>query len=69
MSSYWIWWIVAAVLVGAELITGTFYLLAVGVAFAFGGVAALLGAALPVQFAVAGDRCASPRRSSRIAWR
>ena len=32
MSDYWIWWIAAAVLVGAELLTGTFYLLAVGVA-------------------------------------
>jgi hypothetical protein len=40
--------------VGAELLTGTFYLLAVGVAVAFGGVAAFAGAALPVQFTVAG---------------
>ena len=45
MSAYWIWWALAAVLVGAELVTGTFYLLAVGVAFALGGVAAWLGAA------------------------
>ena len=34
----------AAVLVGAELFTGTFYLLAVGAAFALGGIAAWLGA-------------------------
>ena len=33
MADYWIWWTLAAVLVGAELMTGTFYLLAVGVAF------------------------------------
>ena len=54
MSDYWIWWIVAAVLVGAELLTGTFYLLAIGVGVALGGVAAWLGARPPVQFAVAG---------------
>ena len=54
MSVEWAWWIVAAVLVGVELLTGTFYLLAVGVAVAFGGVAAFAGASLQVQFAVAG---------------
>ena len=41
-------------LVGAELVTGTFYLLAVGVAFAVGGVAAILGVSLPMQLVVAG---------------
>ena len=51
---YWIWWIVAALLIGAELVTGTFYLLAIGVAAGLGGVAALLGANEPTQFAVAG---------------
>lgn len=54
MADYWIWWILAAVLVGAELVTGTFYLLAVAVAFAAGGFAALLGVALPLQLVVAG---------------
>jgi len=54
MSVEWIWWIAAAVLIGAELLTGTFYLLAVGLAVALGGFAAWLGAALPMQFAVAG---------------
>jgi membrane protein implicated in regulation of membrane protease activity len=54
MSVQWIWWIAAAVLIGAELVTGTFYLLAVGVAVALGGVAAWLGATLEAQFAVAG---------------
>jgi membrane protein implicated in regulation of membrane protease activity len=38
--------------VGTELMAGTFYLLAVGVAFALGGVAALLGAGLPGQLLV-----------------
>ena len=31
MSAYWMWWIAAAALVAAELLTGTFYLLVVGV--------------------------------------
>jgi membrane protein implicated in regulation of membrane protease activity len=54
MSVEWIWWIAAAVLIGAELVTGTFYLLAVGIAVALGGLAAWLGAGLQLQFAVAG---------------
>jgi membrane protein implicated in regulation of membrane protease activity len=54
MSGHWIWWIAAAILIGAELLTGTFYLLAIGIAAALGGVAALLGASEPLQFAVAG---------------
>src|SRR5882672_825412 len=54
MNEYWLWWILAAVLVGAEMLTGTFYLLAVGVAFAFGGITAWLGAAIPMQLLTAG---------------
>ncbi len=54
MAMYWIWWVLAALLVGAELMTGTFYLLAVGVAFAVGGVAAFVGAPLPLQLGIAG---------------
>jgi len=54
VTDYWTWWIMAAVLVGAELVTGTFYLLAVGVAFLVGGVAAVFGVALPLQLVVAG---------------
>ncbi len=54
MAVYWTWWIVAALLIGAELVTGTFYLLAIGVAVALGGVAAWLGAGEPIQFTVAG---------------
>jgi len=53
VSDVWTWWIAAALLVGAELLTGTYYLLAVGLALAFGGVAAWLGATSPVQFTVA----------------
>jgi membrane protein implicated in regulation of membrane protease activity len=54
MADFWIWWILAAVLVGAELVTGTFYLLAVAVAFAVGGVAAIVGVSLPLQLVTAG---------------
>jgi membrane protein implicated in regulation of membrane protease activity len=54
MTDYWTWWILAALLVGAELVTGTFYLLAVGFAFAIGGVAAILGVSFPLQLVVAG---------------
>ena len=54
MTDDWLWWILAAILVGAELVTGTFYLLAVGIAFAFGGVAAFIGASGPMQLLTAG---------------
>jgi len=54
MSTEWIWWIAAAVLIGAEVVTGTFYLVAIGIAVALGGVAAWLGAGLPLQFGIAG---------------
>jgi membrane protein implicated in regulation of membrane protease activity len=54
MGTIWIWWVAAAVLIGVELLTGTFYLLAVGFAVAIGGVAAWLGASLGWQFLVAG---------------
>jgi membrane protein implicated in regulation of membrane protease activity len=54
MSAYWMWWIAAAALIAAELLTGTFYLLAVGIAVACGGVAAWLGAPIPVQWLIAG---------------
>jgi membrane protein implicated in regulation of membrane protease activity len=53
MAAYWVWWILAGGLVAAELVTGTFYLLGVGVAFALGGLAAWLGAPIEVQLGVA----------------
>jgi membrane protein implicated in regulation of membrane protease activity len=54
MAHFWIWWILGALLIGLELATGTFYLLAVGVAFGLGGVAAWLGASLPMQLIIGG---------------
>ena len=53
MSAYWIWWIAAAALVAAELLTGTFYLLVVGIALAFGGAAAWFDASVPLQWLIA----------------
>ena len=54
VTDYWLWWMLAAVLIGAELVTGTFYLLAAGIAFAFGGAAAFAGASPPLQLLTAG---------------
>jgi membrane protein implicated in regulation of membrane protease activity len=54
VAAYWIWWIIAGGLVVAELVTGTFFLLALGVAFGIGGLAALVGAAFEIQLLVAG---------------
>jgi membrane protein implicated in regulation of membrane protease activity len=54
MAAQWLWWILGVVLIGAELVTGTFYLLALGIAFVVGGLAAWLGASTPVQLLVAG---------------
>jgi membrane protein implicated in regulation of membrane protease activity len=49
-----LWWILAAVLVGVELTSGTFYLLVYGVAAAAAGLAAWLGAGLVAQLLTAG---------------
>jgi len=48
------WWIAAAALVAAELLTGTFYLLVIGLALVCAGGAALAGADVPVQWLTAG---------------
>jgi membrane protein implicated in regulation of membrane protease activity len=48
------WWILAAVLVGVELTSGTFYLLVYGVAAAAAGLTAWLGAGLLMQLVTAG---------------
>lgn len=52
MSSYWMWWIAGAALIAAELVTGTFYLLVIGLALVCGGFAAYLGAEIPVQWLI-----------------
>ncbi|OZA30338.1 MAG: hypothetical protein B7X93_03650 [Hydrogenophilales bacterium 17-61-9] len=54
MQAYMWWWVLAAVLVGVELTSGTFYLLVYGGAAVAAGVAAWLGAGLLVQLLAAG---------------
>lgn len=53
MQAYVMWWVVAALLVGIELTSGTFYLLVYGVAAVVAGLAAWLGASLVVQLLTA----------------
>ncbi len=53
MAMHWMWLIAAALLIGAELMTGTFYLLAIGVAAAIGGVVALAGMSFEAQCIIA----------------
>ena len=52
-SSATVWWVLAGLLVAAELLTGTFYLLMVAVGLAGGAVAAHLGFALTPQLLTA----------------
>jgi membrane protein implicated in regulation of membrane protease activity len=54
MQAYVAWWILAAVLVGVELTSGTFYLLVYGLAAAAAGVAAWLGVGMVAQLLTAG---------------
>ena len=54
MQAYVVWWILAGVLVGVELTSGTFYLLVYGLAAAAAGVAAWLGAGMLAQLVTAG---------------
>jgi len=50
----WVWWFVFAfVLLVAELLTGTFYLLMIALALAGAGLASLAGASLTVQLLIA----------------
>ena len=53
MSESTIWWLLAGVVVAAELLTGTFYLLMLAVGFAAGALAAYLGFALIGQMLIA----------------
>ncbi len=54
MQAYLLWWILAAVLVGVELTSGTFYLLVYGLAAATAGLVAWLGAGMVAQLLTAG---------------
>ncbi|MCL2296729.1 MAG: NfeD family protein [Proteobacteria bacterium] len=45
----WIWWALALVLIGIEMLTGVFYLLALAIAMLVGGVVGWLGGGLVWQ--------------------
>lgn len=53
MAIYVYWFLLALILLGLEMATGTFYLLVLSIAMAAGGAVALLGWAMPVQLATA----------------
>ena len=50
MESYIVWFVAAGVLVGAELLIGTLYLLMIALGAAAAGVVALAGAPMVAQF-------------------
>lgn len=49
MEIYAYWFLLALILIGLEMATGTFYLLMIAIAMAAGGLAALLGAGISWQ--------------------
>jgi membrane protein implicated in regulation of membrane protease activity len=53
MSGHLFWWVGVGVLVVAELLTGTFYLLMIALGFLAGGLLQIAGVAPYVQFAAA----------------
>jgi membrane protein implicated in regulation of membrane protease activity len=53
MAIYVYWFVLALILVGLEMATGTFYLLVVSIALAIGGAAAYFGLGISAQFALA----------------
>lgn len=59
MEDYWVWWLAAVTLVIAEMLTGTFYLLAVAVGLAAAGFAAYLGVAWGGQVTLAALLCSA----------
>jgi len=57
METYWVWWLTAVVLVIAEMLSGTFYLLAVAVGLAAAGVAAYFDLTWGGQISIAAVLC------------
>lgn len=55
MSIWMIWLAVARILVAIEIFSGTFYLLMIAIGLAAGGLTAMAGAHVSVQFIVAGS--------------
>ncbi|MBI3479384.1 MAG: NfeD family protein [Nitrosomonadales bacterium] len=54
MADYSWWFVAALLLAGAEMATGTFYMLVVALAMALGGIAALAGFDMVWQYALSG---------------
>lgn len=54
MTLYVYWFLLALILVGLEIATGTFYLLIVAIAMAIGGISALFDIAFSTQLTLAG---------------
>ena len=52
MNDVMVWFVIAFALLIAELMTGTFYLLMVAVGCVVGGIAAYVGATLPLQLVI-----------------
>lgn len=52
MAAYIIWFLLGLAMLAAEMATGTFYLLVLGIALGAGGVAALADLPLPVQIII-----------------
>ena len=52
MAPYVYWFLLALGLMALEMMTGTFYLLVLGIALGVGGVAALFGLSMPLQYAL-----------------
>lgn len=53
MGPWIVWFVLAGVVVILELFTGTFYLLMIALGLLAGGIAALFGAADPIQLTIA----------------
>ncbi len=65
MNESMLWWIAAGAVLGAELLTGTVYLLLLSVDMAAAGIAAHLGAPFSVQMLV----CATVGGVAMLLWR
>jgi membrane protein implicated in regulation of membrane protease activity len=54
MNEATIWWMLAGLAIGSEMLTGTFYLLMVAFGLSAAGIAAHLGGTFTVQLVIAG---------------
>lgn len=59
MDNYWLWWLVAVVLVIAEMLSGTFYLLALACGLSAAGMVAFLGVSVNAQVFTAAMACSA----------